>query len=72
MASPDVTEHADTAREAGKSIYRTILDVILTGIVVIVPLVVTIYVLKMAFDFVAGALKPFIQLLQYAGLIESV
>jgi len=72
MTTPDVTEHADTAKEAGKSAYRSILDVILTGIVVIVPLVITIYVLKMAFDFVASALKPFIQLLRYGGLIESV
>jgi len=72
MATPDVTEHADTAREASKSAYRSMLDVILTGIVVIVPLVITIYVLKMAFDFVASALKPFIQVLQYGGLIESV
>jgi uncharacterized membrane protein len=72
MATPDVTDHADTAKEAGKSAYRSILDVLLTGVVVIVPLVITIYVLKMAFDFVASALKPFIQLLRYGGLIESV
>ena len=65
-------EAKDTAQEAGKSLYQTIADVVLTGIVVIVPLVVTIYILKSALDFIAGALRPFIQILQAAGLIESV
>lgn len=72
MSKPDVADTANTAKQAGHSVYRTVADVLLTGIVVIVPLVVTLYVLKAAFDFIAGALKPFIQILQYAGLIESV
>jgi uncharacterized membrane protein len=74
---PDIdTERAreakDTAQQAGKSIYRTAADVVLTGIVVIIPLVITLYILKAALDFIAGALRPFIQVLEAAGLIESV
>ena len=65
-------EAKDTAQQAGKSIYRTAADVVLTGIVVIVPLVITLYILKAALDFIAGALRPFIQVLKAAGLIESV
>ncbi|MHB9286579.1 DUF502 domain-containing protein [Halobacteriales archaeon Cl-PHB] len=72
MARPDVGESADRAREAGKSLYRSIIDVILTGIVVIVPLVITLFVLQAAFNFIANALRPFIQVLRWAGLIESV
>jgi len=62
----------ETAKEAGHSVYREALDVVLTGVVVIVPLVVTIYVLNAALDFIAGALRPFIKLLEWVGLIEGV
>mgnify|MGYP000179695331 CR=1 FL=1 len=72
MARPDVGEPANKAREAGKSVYRSIVDVVLTGIVVIVPLVITLFVLQAAFNFIANALRPFVQVLRWAGLIESV
>ena len=65
-------EAKDTAQEAGKSLSQTIADVVLTGIVVIVPLVITLYILQCVLGFIAGALRPFIQVLQAAGLIESV
>jgi len=69
---PEVPDKAERARDAGKSVYRSFIDVMLTGVVVIVPLVVTIWVLDAAFDFIANALRPVIQVLRYAGLIESV
>ena len=72
MSRPDVGEPTETARKAGKSLYRSFVDVVLTGIVVIVPLVVTLFVLSAAFSFIADALRPFIRVLQWAGLIESV
>lgn len=72
MASPDIEESADRARAAGQSAYRSAVDVVLTGIVVIVPLVITLFVLKAAFDFIANALRPVVQVLRWAGLIESV
>jgi uncharacterized membrane protein len=60
------------ARRAGSSIYRTVIDVVLTGIVVILPLVVTLYVLSAALRLVGSALRPLIQLLQWAGLIQGL
>jgi uncharacterized membrane protein len=69
---PDVGDRAESARQAGQSVYQTIVDVLLTGIVVIVPLVVTLFVLSAAFSFIFDALRPFIQVLRWAGLIESV
>jgi len=38
-----VADGTETARQAGRSVYREALDVVLTGIVVIVPLVATVY-----------------------------
>jgi uncharacterized membrane protein len=61
-----------SARDAGRSIYETAIDVVLTGVAVIVPLVVTVYVLNLAFEFVFSALNPVVKLLEWAGLIEWV
>ena len=68
MRVPGPGEGAETARDAGDSLYRTIVDVVLTGFAVILPLVVTVYVLKAALDLVVGALEPFIRLLEWAGV----
>jgi uncharacterized membrane protein len=65
-------EPADKARKASRSAYRSFIDILLTGLVVIIPLVVTLYVLTAAWGFIADALRPFIEVLQWAGLIESV
>lgn len=61
-----------SARSAGQSIYDVIVDVILTGIVVILPLVVTIYILKAAFDVITDVLSPIISILQWAGIVSTV
>jgi uncharacterized membrane protein len=60
------------ARRAGQSAYEVAVDIVLTGVVVILPLVISLYVLQAAYGFIASALRPFIQLLQWAGLIEGV
>ena len=62
----------DSARDAGRSLYNVSLDVVMTGIAIIVPLVVTLYLLSMALDFVTDALRPFIGLLRWLGLVEAV
>ena len=72
MPTDELADRAEPARKAGRSAYRTAVDVILTGIVVIVPLVITIYVLQAALSFIAGALRPLIQVFEWAGLIEGV
>lgn len=60
------------ARTASQSVYETALEVVLSGIVVILPLVVTLYVLNMAMDVVTAALNPVVKLLRWAGLITGI
>jgi uncharacterized membrane protein len=62
---------SSSAREAGKSLYEGALDVVMTGIAIIVPFVVTLYVLDVALGFVVGALEPFVELLKWLGMIEA-
>jgi uncharacterized membrane protein len=69
---PDVPDSAERVQDAGKSVYRSFVDVMLTGVVVIIPLVITLWVLNAAWGFIANALRPVIQVLRYGGLIESV
>jgi len=66
--SPD--ELRSTARKTGASLYTGLLDTILTGIAILIPLVVTIYLLQMAFDFVRNALQPVVGLLEWFGVIQ--
>jgi uncharacterized membrane protein len=61
-----------SARRAGQSLYDYAIDVLLNGVGLIVPAVVTLYVLTAAFQFIFAALNPFIKLLQWAGLIEGI
>lgn len=63
---------ARAARSAGRSFYEEFVDVVLTGIVVIIPVVVTVYVLQTAFEIIATALDPLIRVLQWAGVIDQV
>ncbi|MFC7044592.1 DUF502 domain-containing protein [Halobacteriaceae archaeon GCM10025711] len=61
-----------SAREAGQSLYEGSLDVVMTGIAIIVPLVITLYVLQIALQFVTDALTPFVDLLEWVGLIQWI
>ncbi len=72
MAPDETPDEPGRARRAGQSVYEFAADIVLTGIVVILPLVVTIYVLQAAYGFIASALRPFVQALRWAGLIEGV
>lgn len=65
-------EHTETARRAGQSVYRVALDVVLTGIAVILPAVVTIYVLKAALDILTDVLRPVVLVLERFGVIQDV
>ena len=75
MSDPDPRDRsrrlASTARETGGSIYDRTQQTLLTGIAITIPVIVTLYVLTVAFDFVSGALDPFIALLRWAGIIEE-
>jgi phosphoenolpyruvate carboxylase len=48
------------------------LDVVMTGVAIIVPLVVTIYLISLALDFVVDALGPLVWFLEWLGLIQAI
>lgn len=57
--------------EAEESLRERAFDVVMTGVAIIVPFVVTLYVLDLALGFVVGALGPFVDLLKWLGMIEA-
>jgi uncharacterized membrane protein len=75
MSGPDPRDRsrrlASTARETGGSLYDRTQQTLLTGVAITIPLIVTLYVLSVALDFITGALDPFIAFLQWAGVIEA-
>ena len=66
------TERAEAARQAKQSAYELVIDIVLTGLVIILPLVITLYVLDVALGFVTSALEPFIKLLVWANVITPI
>ncbi|AZH24341.1 DUF502 domain-containing protein [Haloplanus aerogenes] len=75
MSGPDPGDRsrrlASTARETGGSLYDHTQQTLLTGIAITIPLIVTLYVLTVALDFISGALDPFIAVLRWVGVIEE-
>ena len=67
----DPDESRSTARRTGESLYKTLLDTLLTGIAIAIPLIITLYVLRIGLNFVYGALQPVIGLLEWAGVIDT-
>ncbi|MFC6723352.1 DUF502 domain-containing protein [Halobium palmae] len=55
-----------------ESLYGLVADVLIRGLAVIFPFVVTIWVLKTAFGIVTDALGPVVYLLQWAGVVGWV
>jgi len=62
---------ASTARETGGSLYDHTQETLLTGVAITVPLLVTLYVLTVVLDFIAGALDPFIAVLRWFDVIQA-
>lgn len=60
----------ETARETGESMYDGLLSIVITGIAIIVPLVVTVWVLATILDFIASAFAPLVAVLQWTGIVE--
>ena len=58
--------------QAGKSAYKTVSEILLAGVAVIVPIVITVYVLRVALGFVNGALQPVIGFLDLLGVFAFV
>jgi uncharacterized membrane protein len=58
--------------ESSETISDGIVDVLMTGVAIIVPLIITLYLFQVALNFVSKALDPFIRLLGWMGVIERV
>lgn len=70
--SDSSTPSQSSAKEAGESLYEGTLDVLMRGIGIIIPFIVTLYILNVALEFVTNALRPVIDLLQWLGIISFV
>lgn len=62
---------ASSAKETGESLYERVYDVLLTGVAIMIPVVITLYILRMGINVVRSALTPFIAVLRWAGVIEQ-
>lgn len=56
-------------KSAGRTLYGRTLNVLMTGVAIIVPFVITVYVLGVALEFVRKAFEPFVGLLRWLGVI---
>ena len=56
--------------EAGETLYENTVDVLMTGITIIVPLVITIFILNWVLNLVTDALRPVVDLLKWMGAIR--
>ncbi|WP_336037828.1 DUF502 domain-containing protein [Halobacterium yunchengense] len=65
---PDSRPDRETVQQAGQSAYDRVREAGLTGVAVVVPLLVTVYVLSVAVGVVDDLLAPLVQLLNTAGL----
>ena len=55
-----------------RTTYQTLRDAALTGLTIIVPVVVTLYVLLVVLDLLLGLFDPVVDLLAFAGLTSDV
>lgn len=56
-------------KTAGRTLYERTLNVLMTGVAIIVPFAITVYVLGVALEFVRKAFEPFVGLLRWLGVI---
>jgi uncharacterized membrane protein len=68
----DPSVPVQTARAAGQSAYRTAVDVVLTGVVTLLPVVITVYVLDAALGIIVSVLDPFVKIMRFVGVLGVV
>lgn len=75
MSSPDDPESSDRvtsrAKQTGQSLYERTYDTLITGVAIMTPVIVTLYIASIAIEFIRNALGPFISILQWAGIIQQ-
>lgn len=75
MSSPDDSEPsqvATRAKQTGRSLYSRAYDSLITGVAIMIPVVVTLYIVSIAIGFVRNALDPLIRVLRWAGIIQRI
>ena len=75
MSSPDDREPSRVsarAKRTGQSLYSRVYDSLITGVAIMIPVVVTLYIVSIAIGFVRNALDPLIRVLRWAGLIQRI
>lgn len=68
-------EHGEASGKRGshdRSTYQLFRDATLTGLAVVVPAVITVYVLFVALDLLLGAFDPLVGVLEFAGVTGGV
>ena len=75
MSSPDDSDPsqvATRAKQTGQSLYSRAYDSLITGVAIMIPVFVTLYIVSIAIGFVRNALDPLIRVLRWAGLIQRI
>ena len=75
MSSPDGREPsqvATRAKQTGQSLYSRAYNSLITGVAIMTPVIITLYIVSIGIGFVRNALDPLIRVLQWAGVIQRV
>ncbi|ELZ42871.1 hypothetical protein C471_02725 [Halorubrum saccharovorum DSM 1137] len=75
MSSPDDSKSsqvATRAKQTGQSLYSRAYNSLITGVAIMIPVIVTLYIVSIAIGFVRNALDPLIRILRWAGVIQRI
>jgi len=75
MSSPDdskPSQVATRAKQTGKSLYSRAYNSLITGVAIMIPVIVTLYIVSIAIGFIRNALDPLIRILRWAGVIQRI
>lgn len=72
MSASRRTRPGQAARSAGQSLYEKIRDVLITGVIVLLPVVLTVYLLSLAISFLQRLIDPVMRTLSYYGVIRDI
>ncbi|WP_210755426.1 DUF502 domain-containing protein [Halorubrum sp. PV6] len=75
MSSPDdskPSQVATRAKQTGQSLYTRAYNSLITGVAIMIPVIVTLYIVSIAIGFIRNALDPLIRVLRWAGVIQRI
>ena len=75
MSSPDdskPSQVATRAKQTGQSLYSRAYNSLITGVAIMIPVIVTLYIVSIAIGFIRNALDPLIRILRWAGVIQRI